>query len=148
MPINPYICAVCKNFDMKRKRRLAWVLLTVCMVMLVASVFPHHHHADLTLCLHADMDTCAPGCPDVPHSHPCGTDCGNACVTFFRCSVPQHTPSVRPVVSHLFHLFLMPPARRLQPVEVQTLCRVSCYVERLHPVEGRHVHGLRAPPRV
>ena len=64
MLINSYICAVCKKFDMKRKRRLAWVLLTVCMVMLVASVFPHHHHADLTLCLHADMDACAPGCPD------------------------------------------------------------------------------------
>ena len=38
---------------MKQRINIAWLLMMVCMIMLTASVLPHHHHKGL-LCLQHD----------------------------------------------------------------------------------------------
>ena len=82
---------------MKKKRYFAWILFSVCLVMLVAAVFPHHHHDDLTLCMHYDLQTCCDAeCPDSPHHHG-GRDCGNACVTSFCCDAPHPSHLISPL---------------------------------------------------
>ena len=71
------------------KRVMAYFLMTVCMIMQVAAVMPHHHHNHL-LCIHDDLE----GCPDCCHPDECGCgstheqdgghhECDACCVTHF-----------------------------------------------------------------
>ena len=46
---------------MKRRRYIAWVLMLVSIIMLTASVLPHHHHREI-LCLQHDMTLCGCQC--------------------------------------------------------------------------------------
>ncbi|MBR5205507.1 MAG: hypothetical protein IKW32_09940 [Bacteroidaceae bacterium] len=55
---------------MKQRRFIAWMLMIVSMVMLTASVLPHHHHQEI-LCLQHDVEACecASHCEGKHHDH-------------------------------------------------------------------------------
>ena len=67
--------------------------MLVCMVMQIASVFPHHHHSEL-FCLHADLATCAgEDCNTAGMHHEGDGDrhtCTVGCVTHFQCATTGH----------------------------------------------------------
>ena len=95
--------------------------MLVCMVMQIASVFPHHHHSEL-FCLHADLATCA------------GEDCNTAGM-HHEGDGDRHTCTVGCVT--LLHLVYMPEA---------TLLSDGMYIENLHTQDVACNTGLRAPP--
>ena len=132
---------------MRRKRSLAWVLLSVCLIMLFASVFPHQHHGDGMLCTQYDILPCAVDCQDAAHHHAGGQDCGNSCVTSFCCDAPHHSDFILPIFLFVIGWFTLAGVSRLLYLEKQVDDSVSsCYVERLHSYDGHDVSGLRAPP--
>ncbi len=131
---------------MRKKRNFAWVLLSVCIVMLVASVFPHHHHGDWTLCTKYDMPSCTLDCQDVAHHHARGQECGNSCVTSFCCDAPQHFNFIRPISLFVIDWFTVDEICRLLFFEKQVEDYAFCYVEYFHSYDGQDINGLRAPP--
>ena len=79
---------------MKRRRYIAWVLMLVSIIMLTASVLPHHHHREI-LCLQHDMTLCGCQC-SVQHqqhnnssdeNHTCNAGCAQSRTVFDRSNV-------------------------------------------------------------
>lgn len=98
---------------MERKLK-SYFLLVVSILMLVASVFPHHHH-DLYFCVAHDLETCPASveCPD--HLHHTGDEdnhaCTSSCVTHFAFSAPDsHGTDLSPAYSYslLIYPFCLP----------------------------------------
>lgn len=137
---------------MKRRRYIAWTLVWVCIIMLTASVLPHHHHQEI-LCLQHEATLC--GCPCVEHDHHKDKkgekhSCNAGCVTKFKSITPDKLQdNVSPDYSFcslmytLTDILLLP----LRPSESKTKL-YAYYLERLHPTCLPHVTGLRAPPCV
>ena len=101
------LSVVKKKMKRKRKYITHWFLL-VCMVMQIASVFPHHHHSEL-FCLHADLATCAgEDCNTAGMHHEGDGDrhtCTVGCVTQFQCATTgHHQDTVAP--DYTFYSFL------------------------------------------
>ena len=98
--------------------------MLVCMVMQIASVFPHHHHSEL-FCLHADLATCAgEDCNTAGMHHEGDGDrhtCTVGCVTHFQCATTGH------------HQDTVAPD-------------YTFYSENLHTQDVACNTGLRAPP--
>lgn len=91
---------------MKRRRYIAWVLMLVSIIMLTASVLPHHHHREI-LCLQHDMTLCGCQC-SVQHQQHNSSDenhtCNAGCVTKFKSVTPDRAQdSVSPDLS-LIHI--------------------------------------------
>lgn len=137
-----------------KKRMWAYILLTVCILMQVAEVFPHHHHAGY-YCLAPDLvhaartETCADHMhhSDDTDRHTCGADC----IANFQCSVsnkdivhiaPDHS------FNFLFYSFLdcaelLAPWANRKPEKT-----VFSYVNSLYTCAFVRSTGLRAPPAV
>lgn len=135
---------------MERKLK-SYFLLVVSILMLVASVFPHHHH-DLYFCVAHDLETCPASveCPD--HLHHTGDEdnhaCTSSCVTHFAFSAPDsHGTDLSPAYSYslLIYPFLL-TLERLSSFENDLPCPFSAYIERLHTRHFVASSGLRAPP--
>ena len=135
---------------MERKLK-SYFLLVVSILMLVASVFPHHHH-DLYFCVAHDLETCPASveCPD--HLHHTGDEdnhaCTSSCVTHFAFSAPDsHGTDLSPAYSYslLIYPFLL-TLERLSSFENDLPCPYSVYIERLHARHFVASSGLRAPP--
>ena len=134
---------------MKEKRKyIAHWLLLVCMVMQIASVFPHHHHSE-TFCLHADLTACAGEDCNAEGMHHEGDGdrhtCTAGCVTHIQSGTPDHT------VFHLspdysFYLILYTFDTLLHQVSEGITSTDAVYVEHLHAQETACATGLRAPP--
>ena len=108
---------------MERKLK-SYFLLVVSILMLVASVFPHH-----------------PGDED---NHACTS----SCVTHFAFSTPDsHGTDLSPAYSYslLIYPFLL-TLERLSSFENDLPCPYSAYIERLHARHFVASSGLRAPP--
>ena len=148
-------------FPMKRRRYIAWMLMLVSMVMLVASVLPHHHHREL-LCLQHDVTeecvcTCTAECtcPECAKHHHATADgghrnCGAGCVTKFNSLTPDKGHDVlSPEYAFCSLLYTLSDAWMfaLQLSEDKT-SHHTCYLEKLHSTCLPHVKGLRAPPCV
>ena len=77
---------------MKRRRYIAWVLMLVSIIMLTASVLPHHHHREI-LCLQHDMTLCGCQCSVQHQQHNNSSDenhtCNAGCVTKFKSVTPE-----------------------------------------------------------
>lgn len=137
---------------MKKQRLWAYVLLTVCMLMQVAEVFPHHHHAGY-YCLASDLvnEAREAGCDDAMHHsddadrHACGADC----IANFQCSV-QHKDVLHPVPDYSFHFIfyaLSDSCRLLVPWEEKKAeYTVFPYANSLYACAFVRSTGLRAPP--
>ena len=94
---------------MKREFK-SYFLLAICMLMLVAQVFPHHHHSEI-FCLSTDLvaHEATATCSRYMH-HSDDADrhsCTSVCVTNFQCSTPdQHLSDITPDYS--FYSILYP----------------------------------------
>ena len=137
---------------MKRRRYIAWVLMMVSMIMLTASVLPHHHHQEI-LCLQHDMDICACHCGGYNHQDSASNEnhtCNAACVTKFKSVTPDRAQdSVSPDYSFCSLLYAVTDVLilTLRQYEHNTL-PYNCFLEKLHSTCLPHIKGLRAPPYV
>lgn len=132
---------------MKQQRKtLSWFLLSVCVIMLMAAVFPHHHHHDLTLCMQYDLQQCEGSCHDPHHQHSSGQDCSEGCITHFQLNTQRHTDILQPDYSIVVSLFDMTEIFRLALLETSVSMHPVCYVEHLHTFDGQRIDHLRAPP--
>ena len=135
---------------MKRRRYIAWVLMWVSIIMLTASVLPHHHHQEI-LCLQHDMTVCDCQC-STHHHHSDVPDenhtCNAGCVTKFKSVTPDRfQDSVSPDYSFCLLLYTVTDvlALSLRLTEHNTL-PYNYYLEKLHSTCLPHIKGLRAPP--
>ena len=137
---------------MRQRRYIAWLLLVVSMVMLTASVLPHHHHQDM-LCMHSSVNVCNCDCEAEGQMHKstsCSHEhqsCGAECVTHFQTIGAEDAPSVLP--DGLFGSLLYVVADILSiplPLSDVGVKYTSLYLEKLHATCQPHVMGLRAPP--
>ena len=135
---------------MKRRRYIAWVLMLVSIIMLTASVLPHHHHREI-LFLQNVMTLCGLQC-SVQHQQDNSSDenhtCNAGCVTKFKSVTPDRAQdSVSPDYSFCLLLYTVTDvlALSLQLTEHNTL-PYNYYLEKLHSTCLPHVKGLRAPP--
>ena len=132
----------------ERRKYIAYWLLLVCMVMQIASVFPHHHHSEL-FCLHADLTACAGEDCDTDGMHHEGDGdrhtCSAGCVTHIQSGTPDDAvPHLSPDYS--FYLILYTFDTLLHRAS-ECFSRVDAvYVENLHAQDVACATGLRAPP--
>jgi hypothetical protein len=136
---------------MKRRRYIAWVLMLVSIIMLTASVLPHHHHREI-LCLQHDMTLYGCQCSVQHQQHNNSSDenhtCNAGCVTKFKSVTPDRAQdSVSPDYSFCLLLYTVTDvlALSLRLTEHNTL-PYNYYLEKLHSTCLPHVKGLRAPP--
>lgn len=133
---------------MKRKQIVAWVLLVVGIVMLAASVLPHHHHAHI-LCLHNDVAACDCSCEGTTHHEATHHEtCNDHCVTNFVSVSPEGIQA-----DFLPNYFICLPYFTLAdvlsiplPISIAIDNQIPWYLEVLYVTCEQHVMGLRAPP--
>lgn len=136
-----------------RRKNISCALLFICLLMQVAMAFPHHHHSDL-YCFHADLLPCESEsrCTDGMH-HTDDEDkhaCDTACVSQFRCGIPQHSLSDW-TPDYSFYAVLYSFAGdlfRFVFPELTAFSESSVYIEGLHGRLMAHASGRRAPPVV
>ena len=135
---------------MKSKRHIAWMLFVVGMVMLAASVLPHHHHQHI-LCLHNDVSACECPCEDADnHETTHHESCEDHCVTNFVSVTPDGSQTnVSPddfICQQLYTLtdILSVPL----PISIAIDDSVPLCIEKLYATCIQRVMGLRAPPCV
>lgn len=122
------------------KRRLQMIiLLWGCILMQVATVFPHHHHEE-ALCLYHDAETSAP-------ANTSGR-CSSECITHFNLTLPSSRPALHEGAGQAAYtdwiLFLcggFPFPTENGQVRLVAFDKPSFYESR--PSGGT---GLRAPP--
>lgn len=118
--------------------------------MLVASVFPHHHHEE-RFCVNPDLETCCPfQQTDNGKHHPGDNDshaCGSGCVTHFSFSSQQNRDTdVTP--DYTFYSLIYPVLNVLERFAVHDgpMIYSSIYIEKLHARHYVATGNLRAPP--
>lgn len=137
---------------MKRRRYIAWILMWVSIIMLTASVLPHHHHQEI-LCLQHDVSVCNCHCPQHHQQNDASDEnhtCNAGCVTKFKSVTPDRAQdSVSPDYSFCSLLYTVTDVLvlSLRLSEHNTLDYIY-YLEKLHSTCLPHVKGLRAPPYV
>ena len=142
---------------MRQRRYIAWVLMVVSIVMLTASVLPHHHHREI-LCLQHDVEACECATHTTGHEHHRhqheghGTHshhaCGSDCVTHFQTVTPDRASvDVSPEYSFCALLYTLADILSIPLPLNDTKANLSYfYLEKLHTTCLPHVKGLRAPP--
>ena len=135
---------------MKREFK-SYFLLAICMLMLVAQVFPHHHHSEI-FCLSTDLvahEATATCSRHMHHSDDADRhSCTSVCVTNFQCSTPdEHLSDITPDYS--FYSILYPLVNVLGVLALPTDdadADWALFVESLHAYQFIQTAGLRAPP--
>ena len=132
---------------MKRRRYIAWMLFMVSMVMLMASVLPHHHHQHI-LCLHNDVEACECSCEDTEnHETTHHESCGEHCITHFVSVTPEGSLDVSPDYSTCQLLYTLADILSIPlPISCEEESLSPFYIESCFDACVRHVMGLRAPP--
>ena len=141
---------------MKQRRFIAWMLMVVSIVMLTASVFPHHHHQEF-LCLQHDVEACecTHECSKHHEHHEheghCSHEkhaCGSTCITHFQTVTPDKVSvDVSPDYSFCALLYTLADILSIPLPLNETKANLSYfYLEKLHSICLWHVMGLRAPP--
>ena len=121
---------------MKQRRYIAWFLILVSIIMLTASVLPHHHHREI-LCLQHDITVCGCQCSGEQHNHDVSHDkhtCNAGCVTKFKTITPEKVQnSVSPDYSFCSLLYTVPDILllSLRLTERNTIPD-TYYLEKLH----------------
>ncbi len=129
---------------MTGKRNIAWTLMLVCGVMLLAMTFPHHHH-DMTLCMH--VHTCGSDCAGGGHRHLPYQECHDGCIAFFRSVIPQHVHHIHPDYSFFVYPDFLKDYFKIVLFENHIVEYPEYRPERLASPECWHTGGLRAPPQ-
>ena len=132
--------------------------MIVSIVMLTASVLPHHHHQEI-LCLQHDVEACecSKGCHEHHEHHQheghCSHEkhaCGMSCVTNFQTLTPDRgVVDMSPDYSFCSLLYVVSDILSIPLPITETKANLSYfYLEKLHSTCLWHVMGLRAPPVV
>lgn len=137
---------------MKRRRYIAWILMMISMIMLTASVLPHHHHQEI-LCLQHDVKVCACHCAAHDYQNSASDEnhtCNAGCVTKFKSVTPDKAQdTVSPDYSFCSLLYTITDVLTLSlRLSEHNALTYNYYLERLHTTCLPHVKGLRAPPYV
>jgi len=131
---------------MKRKHRIIAVfLLFINIIMLVAAVFPHHHHVNGVICLKQDFPT-EQACPMHPHPpvpHAC---CSNECLTRFYSPAPTVHLSSGPDYMLITTLFTDGMIEQLLRPREKRIKNYYVYREALYGTDNVRTTSLRAPP--
>lgn len=140
---------------MKRRRYIAYVLTVVCMIMLTASVFPHHHHFN-RICLQHTVKVCDCSCEQANSScenedhgacrHSLPNPCENGCITKFNCSVPQNGTDVLLYFPPVTLLYSFADILKSYLPDKSVREQDFPYIESLHSLTVLRTEGLRAPP--
>ena len=141
---------------MRQRRFIEWILMIVSMVMLTASVLPHHHHQEI-LCLQHDVEACecSHDCTDAnghhQHEGHCSHGkhaCGSDCITHFQTLTPDKSSvDVSPQYSFCSLLYTVSDILSIPlPISEKKANPSYFYLEKLHSTCIGHVMGLRAPP--
>ena len=142
---------------MKQRRYIAWMLMVVSIVMLTASVLPHHHHREI-LCLQHDVTACectshCGGHQNGHHQHTgnCSHShhsCGSDCVTHFQTVTPEKSSvDVSPDYSFCALLYTLADILSIPLPLNDTKANLSYFfLEKLHSIGILPIKGLRAPP--
>lgn len=133
---------------MRKKQKLAWLLLSVCMLMLAVAVFPHHHHRDFSLCVSCEQTSCEDcDCPGCTHESE-NKDCGVSCLTSFKCRVPSQLDGIQPCYSFVVVLSGITELLRIRLFdEVKTELYI-CRIDSLYMADYQGIYALRAPPSI
>ena len=144
---------------MKQRRFIAWMLMVVSIVMLTASVLPHHHHYEI-LCLQHDVEACecADGCA-THHEHHKHTHheghcshgnhaCTSQCITHFQTVTPDKDGvDLSPDYSFCSLFYALTDVFSIPLPLAESRASLSYfYIEKLHSIGLWHSAGLRAPP--
>lgn len=133
---------------MKNNRCIAWMLLVVSIVMLTASVLPHHHHQHI-LCLHNDVEACECSCETAGnHETTHHESCKEHCITNFVSVTPEVTQADICDDDFIFYplYFLTDILSIPLPISISIEHNVPSSKEKLYAACIKHVMGLRAPP--
>ena len=137
---------------MMEQRLKTYFLILVSIVMLIAPVFPHHHHGEV-LCMVQDMDDDTVYhiddeiCSDIfSAQHPHRSDCQAGCVTQFQLENLQMNQDLDP--GYTFYTLVYDSRIKLTAsVSMQHVYEMDAvYIEPLHAVIVNSIKGLRAPP--
>lgn len=145
----------------KARRIYSWALIAICILMQIATVFPHHHHAgvfclehDMAVCTTMALCDCGAGVKCTHHDgsymHHSGDadqhSCTSGCVTHFVCSAP-HGFHLAPDYSFCTILYTPDDELWLKELSCMRLfAEETVYVEHLHARYICRAGGLRAPP--
>ena len=119
----------------QQRKYIAFLLIAVSMIMLAASVFPHHHHWH-QICMqtaetHACDDISEHAVCQHDHSHSADGDCTADCITKFNLQRSQQNNPILhyalPVTS-LFFSYLF------EPLEIDNKADMPYYHEHLHSI--------------
>ena len=136
----------------KRKNIIAYFLLAVSILVLMVTVFPHHHHGlhfcPITLCEECHTWGCSCEHETETDTHEHGDQsCKTTCVTQFHYLTPvdlnQYTDA-----DYTFFTLIYPLLHQLE-ILFQTEDNPEpdiCYLEKLHARLFHSSVGLRAPP--
>lgn len=131
---------------MKRKNRIIAVfLLFINIIMLVAAVFPHHHHANGVICMKQDFSIEQAG--PIHHHHPAQHECcSNECLTRFYSPAPTVHMNSGPDYVLITTLFTdMIIEQLLRPLE-RRVKNYYVYRDTLYGTDIVRTNSLRAPP--
>lgn len=130
----------------KNNRYILTLLFLINIIMMIAPVIPHHHHADGVICMKQDLPVES---TDFPQHHQTENDacCDSEClVRFHSPTLSVHTDSSPhyEFITTLFTDILI--ERLLKPQDKQLNKGYYLYRESLHNTNNSHIFGLRAPP--
>lgn len=127
----------------------------VSLIMLTASVFPHHHHNALLCMQHDALEAHVCGAEECTHTHANdseeehgATGCTDCCITVFHFSVPNNEyDDIKPCPTLILSIFTLADmyVQALSPEEDRTHTYIY-YHEKLHSKYTTRAKGLRAPP--
>ena len=137
----------------KKKNILAYFLLAVSILVLMVSVFPHHHHGlhfcPITFCENCGSWSCScehETTKNLSHEHKGDQSCETTCVTQFHYLIPDYNHSTD--ADYTFFTLIYPLLHQLEILyqaeddpEPDTY-----YLEKLHARIFTTSIGLRAPP--
>lgn len=124
------------------------MFVIISMVMLMASVLPHHHHQHI-LCLQPDVEACDCACEDDHTSKDVHHDsCDNHCITNFVSVSPNEVEcDVSPDYTSCQLLYSLADILSISlPLQELKAHLSYFYLEKLHSIGTLSIVGLRAPP--
>lgn len=133
---------------MKKRQYITYFLFFISMIMLVAPVIPHHHHADGLICMKNDITPdCCGQHHDSGNDHCC---CDTGCLTTQFVQQTPNTDDAGTLPDALWAVTLLiePFSRLLLLPEFDIRRHDSVYQESLHGTFITRATGLRAPPPV
>lgn len=133
---------------MKKKQYITYFLFFISLIMLVAPVIPHHHHADGLICMKNDITADCCGQHHNPNKDHCCCDKGCVTTQFVQQTPNTDDAGILPDALWAVTLLIEPYSKLLILPEFDIRRQDCGYLESLHGTFITCATGLRAPPCV